>query len=48
MPIFLVRKNCEWSVTVEADDEDLAMQIAENLPDDKWNESWSDIDAEEQ
>ena len=46
MPLFLVRKNCEYSVVVGADDAGLAMASTENLPDDMWGQSWSELEAE--
>lgn len=45
--VFLVRKNCEYSVQVLAKDEDEAMEKAAKLPSSSWSEAWSPFEAEE-
>lgn len=45
---FLVRKNCEYSLEVEADDEDEAFREAAKVPDSNWTQAWSVVEAEEE
>ncbi len=47
MPCFLVRTNCELSITVEAGTADEAMDRADKIPYDEWDKDWSPFEAEE-
>lgn len=47
MANWIVRKNCEYSLLVEADTEKEAIDKAELEPDTQWDHAWSVIDAEE-
>lgn len=46
MPIFLVRRNCEYSIEIMASDADEAMNKAGKVPDDQWGQAWSDWETE--
>ncbi len=42
MPLFMIRQNCEYSVEVEAEDEEEALEkVANELPAEEWATSWS-------
>ena len=45
---WLVRANCEYSTTVEADTAEEAIEKADNMDLDDWESAaWSDFEAEE-
>ena len=44
---FLVRQNCEYSITVEAVDEEDACSQANAEPLGDWGTAWSSMEAEE-
>lgn len=46
MKTYLVRRNCEFSVEVEAEDEDAAIAAATALPDEDWQQAWSEAEVE--
>jgi hypothetical protein len=46
MPIYIVRKNCEYSVAVEADSPEEAMTKADAVNLWNWSASWSPMEAE--
>ena len=46
---YMVRTNCEFSIVVEADDEDAAVLVADTIDtrDDRWTKAWAPLEAEE-
>ncbi len=44
---YLVRTNCEYSILIEADDEDQAMEKAGHIEYKLWQEAWAPFEAEE-
>jgi hypothetical protein len=44
----IVRKNCEYSMAIEAESAEEAIQIADKIPDNEWNQSWSALEVEEE
>jgi hypothetical protein len=49
MPMFEIRKNCEYIAQIEAESEDEAVKTAEkadNSGEVDWDEAWSPITAE--
>ena len=46
MPWFIVRKNCEYSIGIEAESADAAMAQAETLESHEWATAWSPMTAE--
>lgn len=49
MPSYIVSRNCEYSILIDdAASPEKAMEIAEKIPDEEWNQAWSEFDAEEQ
>jgi hypothetical protein len=46
MPRYLIRKNCEYSLEVEADDVVKATEKAEAVASPSWNQAWSPYEAE--
>lgn len=45
---FVVRRNCEYSVLVTADDESMAIDLASRIPHHDWSPAWSGMEAEEE
>ena len=43
---YIVRKNCEYSISVEASDEEQAAIAANDIPDSEWDKAWSQSEAE--
>ncbi len=43
---FLVRQNCEYSIEVEAVDEEDACSQANAVPISDWGQAWSSMEAE--
>lgn len=48
MPTWIVRLNCEFSTTVEAETAEEAMEIANETDCMTWGQAWSPIEAEEE
>jgi hypothetical protein len=48
MPRFTVRTNCEFSLSVEADNADAALKQAQQVRYSAWNTAWAPIEAEEE
>jgi len=48
VPNFIVRLNCEYSIEIEAEDADGAMDKASEVDCADWNQAWSVIEAEEE
>ena len=46
MPLFLVRKKCEYTLVVDADNADSALSQTENSPLDHWARAWSRSEVE--
>lgn len=46
MPRYLVRKNCEYSLEVEAENPDKALEEAGRHALEKWIEAWSPSEVE--
>lgn len=46
MPRFVVRTNCEFSLSVEADNDDAAIRQAQEIPQSDWDTAWAPIGAE--
>ena len=46
MPKYLVRANCEYSMAVEADSEDEALEIACRTRLNEWDQAWSPDEVE--
>lgn len=40
MPRFTVRTNCEFSLSIEADNADAAAALAREVPDSGWDAAW--------
>lgn len=47
MQEFVVRRNCEYSTVIEAEDADEAYAIASNQDAHDWQTAWSDIEVED-
>lgn len=49
MPRYLVRRNCEFTIEIEAASEEAALDGAYTLPTDEWDGAWSacEIDPDE-
>ena len=46
MPKYRVRKNCEYSIDIEASSPEEALEIAADIPTDDWESAaWSDDEA---
>ena len=45
---YLIRRNCEYSLEIEADSEDEAFAQAEKAKDSEWSEAWSGLEIEEE
>ena len=43
---YLIRKNCEYSIVVEAETGDAALLKAEFIPLDVWDTAWSDLEID--
>ena len=48
MPRFIVRTNCEYSLEVEAETPEKAMEKAQTQDIATWNQAWAPAEAEEQ
>ena len=48
MPNWIVRLNCEYSIEIEADDADGAMDKSNKISLEDWNQAYSGIEAEEE
>ena len=44
---YLVRQNCEYSVSIDATDDEDAVTQANAIPLSDWGTSWSSMEAEE-
>ena len=44
---FVVRQNCEYSVFIEAEDEEDAITQANAIPLHDWSQAWSSLEADE-
>jgi len=47
MPNFIVRTNCEYSIEVEADNENEAMSKADKIDVATWTQAWAPYEVEE-
>ena len=47
VPRFEIRKNCEYIIEIDAENADDAMDQANKLDLDGWDQAWSGIEAEE-
>lgn len=48
MPHFIVRANCEFSLSVAADNADAAIEQAQKIPYSDWDTAWAPIDADQE
>jgi hypothetical protein len=48
MPCFIVRTNCEFSLSVDADNADAAIAQAQETPFSEWETAWAPIEADEE
>ena len=48
MPKYLLRKNCEYTLLVDALDENQAIDRAEEFDLEDWDRAWSQVEAEEE
>jgi len=46
MAKYLLRMNCEYTLIVEADNHELAEDIADGSDMEAWDSSWSEMDCE--
>lgn len=46
MPRFTVRTNCEFSLSVDADNADAAIAQAQAVPFSEWDTAWAPIEAD--
>jgi hypothetical protein len=46
MPTWIVRTNCEYSLAIEAETAEEAMQQAEAVPYSEWGQAWAEYEAE--
>ena len=44
---YLVRVNCEYSIEIEAESSDEAVDKAQNIDLVKWDQAWSGVEAED-
>jgi hypothetical protein len=45
---YLVRTNCEYSIQVDADNEEHACDLAAQIPYGEWGQAWAPYEAEEE
>ena len=48
MPRFTVRTNCEFSLSIEADNADAALEQAQKVSYAHWDTAWAPIEAEQE
>lgn len=48
MPRFTVRTNCEFSLSIEADTADTAIEKAQNILYSEWDTAWAPIEADQE
>lgn len=48
MPRFTVRTNCEFSLSLEADNAATAIARAQEIPFSDWDTAWAPIEAEQE
>ncbi len=48
MPRFIVRTDCEFSLSIEADNADAAIEQARESPYSDWDTAWAPIEADQE
>lgn len=46
MKRYLIRKNCEYSIEIDAEDEDAALSQADAAKSEDWIEAWSSLEVD--